>query len=214
VELQQLVGWTAETPLEEMMGAHAVKFYHQYMADVRFRDKKVFDCSQDPVRADGAESLCTHCKIRITIIRCFFRPPGNQPIFRCNAQTQAPVMRAFRAPGRSGNQGNFSRSIVCTNFPSRGAYGKTDLKDGCLPTLTTNCRCMMSAVHCRPMSELELLLNVGVPLINRAANAAGVPPVKFEGISRQAQAFMAGNSMHVPSVGAVLLAAMMCIVPK
>jgi hypothetical protein len=60
----------------------------------------------------------------------------------------------------------------------------------------------------------ELLLNVGVPVIRRAADAAGIPPVTFTGVSRQAQAFMAGNSMHVPSVGAVLLLAMVFVSRK
>jgi hypothetical protein len=64
------------------------------------------------------------------------------------------------------------------------------------------------------MSEEELLLNAGVPVVTRAADAAGIPSVKFQGVSRQAQAFMAGNSMHVPSVGAVLLLAMVFVRPK
>ena len=93
-------------------------------------------------------------------------------------------------------------------FSSAGCYGKTELKDGCLPTLTTKCQRLVSVKHRRPMTSEELLLNVGIPVITRAADAAGVPPVTFTGVSRQAQASMAGNSMHVPSVGAVLLLAM------
>ena len=58
------------------------------------------------------------------------------------------------------------------------------------------------------MVERELLLDVGVPVIPRAADAAGVRQFMFEGISRPHQATMAGSAMHVPSVGAILLVAM------
>ena len=61
------------------------------------------------------------------------------------------------------------------------------------------------------MTEEELLLNMGVPCIQRAADAAGIPPITFQGVSRQAQASMAGNAMHVPSVGAILIIAMVFV---
>ncbi len=99
-------------------------------------------------------------------------------------------------------------------FSVTGSYGKTELKDGCLPTLTTNCRCLVSTQHGRPMCEEELLLNAGIPVVERAADAAGIPQTKLKDVSRQAQSFMAGNRMHVPSVRAVLLLAMLFVNKK
>ena len=97
------------------------------------------------------------------------------------------------------------------DLSQNSAWGPNhELKNGALPNLTTNCGSLYSTELRRTMQPTELLLNQGVPVTAKAACAAGVRPVLFP-VSRSAAVRMAGNGMHVPSVGAVVLAAMLHI---
>jgi hypothetical protein len=62
------------------------------------------------------------------------------------------------------------------------------------------------------MTPIELLLNQGIPATEFAAKAANISQVEFP-VSANAMVRMAGNGMHVPSVGAILLLAMLYIAP-
>ena len=88
----------------------------------------------------------------------------------------------------------------------------TELKNGALPALTTNCRSLYSTQAKRTMAPIELLLNQGIPATEFAAKAANISQVEFP-VSANAMVRMAGNGMHVPSVGAILLLAMLYIAP-
>jgi hypothetical protein len=83
-----------------------------------------------------------------------------------------------------------------------------------MPTFTTNCRYLVSTVLKRPMLGCEVMLNMGVPTIARAAEAAGVSRADLGDISQAQQATLAGNAMHVPSVGAVILLALVFVKAK
>lgn len=86
----------------------------------------------------------------------------------------------------------------------------TELKSGALPNLTTNCGSLYSTQLRRTMHPFELLLNQGIPATEQAAKASHTPRIHFP-VSSQAIIKMAGNGMHVPCVGAVLLCAMLCV---
>ena len=89
----------------------------------------------------------------------------------------------------------------------------TSLKDGCLQTITTNCRTLWSRSHKRLMAAEEALLNMGVPVIERAANAAGIDIWDMPAATSNMYK-MAGNGMHVPSVGLVALLTMVYVQVK
>jgi site-specific DNA-cytosine methylase len=89
----------------------------------------------------------------------------------------------------------------------------TELKNGALPGLTTNCRSLYITQMKRTMTAAELLLNQGIPVTEIAARAANVSRLEFP-VSASAMVRMAGNGMHVPSVGAILLLAMFHITRK
>ena len=84
----------------------------------------------------------------------------------------------------------------------------TELRNGSLPNFTTNYGSLYSTELKRTMTPWELLLNQGVPVTEAAAKAAGVRQLKFE-VPPHAVVRMAGNGMHVPCMGAALLAAML-----
>jgi len=81
-------------------------------------------------------------------------------------------------------------------------------KSGVLPNLTTNCGSLFSVEAERTLQWPELLVVQGVPATHSASLAAGVRQWEFP-VSRSAKVRMAGNGMHVPSVGSVLLLAML-----
>ena len=92
------------------------------------------------------------------------------------------------------------------------AFGTAELEDGCLPTLTRNCGGFVHHTLQRPLYPQELLLSMGIPCISRFANAAGIPMWEFP-VSQSAKAHMAGNGMHVPSVGLVILLCLVFVQP-
>jgi len=83
-----------------------------------------------------------------------------------------------------------------------------ELKTGVLPNLTTNCGSLFSTLAGRTLQWPELLVVQGVPATPCASSAAGVKQWLFP-VSRSAKVRMAGNGMHVPSVGSIVLLAML-----
>ncbi len=84
--------------------------------------------------------------------------------------------------------------------------GRSSLVDGAIPCLATS-----SLLWCnekqRIMLGSEMLALSGVPVTPRAAAASVVDVINVSDISENAKRAMAGNSMHVASVGAVMLLA-------
>jgi hypothetical protein len=48
VELQHRTGWDPALPLEALIPSHCFAFYQSYINNPKYKDKKMFDCSQDP----------------------------------------------------------------------------------------------------------------------------------------------------------------------
>ena len=88
----------------------------------------------------------------------------------------------------------------------------TELVDQCLPTFTTNCGAMTSTTLMRPLYADELLWCMGVPSLERSAAAAAIPRWKFP-VSTPQKVHMAGNGMHVPSVGLACLLSLCFVEP-
>lgn len=86
--------------------------------------------------------------------------------------------------------------------------GRTSLKDGSLPCSAISSR-LWSVRHQRTFLATEALQATGVPVSQHTATAAQVEPSKLANASEAAIFTMAGNSMHVPSVGLALLLAVL-----
>jgi hypothetical protein len=100
--------------------------------------------------------------------------------------------------------------IDCSQKPGHGSH--CELKDGSLMTLTTNCGSIVHRGLLRPLYPDELLLCMGIPCIQRFADAAGIRVWQLP-VTKTSKITMAGNGMHVPSVGLVTLLAMVFVQP-
>ena len=73
-----------------------------------------------------------------------------------------------------------------------------------LSTLTTGCSKIWLHHKKRYMLGIECLTMHSIPVISEVAHAMRCRQINITGLSHSAQCFLAGNSMHGASVGAML----------
>lgn len=110
------------------------------------------------------------------------------------------------------------RQLKDFSFPDLSQYAKNsrargELKDGCLMTLTTNCSKIFSEEHGRFMQGKELLTAQTLPATRLQSETCRAPQLALGNVKASSLPKMAGNSMSVPCLGCVLLAAICCIEP-
>lgn len=87
--------------------------------------------------------------------------------------------------------------------------GRTETRDGCLPTLTTNSKQLFHQGRCRTLQPEEMMASLCLPVTPAFAAAAHAPRLPFELMSPTQQARAAGNGMHTACFGAILLIALL-----
>lgn len=91
------------------------------------------------------------------------------------------------------------------DLAQKGTYSRTELADGSLMTLTTNCRQLFSCRAKRFLHPLELLASLCIPVDVVWAAHARVTRVDFSELPDSEVCRMAGNGMNLSQVGAVVL---------
>ena len=91
-----------------------------------------------------------------------------------------------------------------------GSFARGERVDGTLPTLTTNSSMLFSSHHNRVLIPEELIMSQGIPATAQSASYCGLQrwPFKEAGVPYSAMVSMAGNGMHVPTMGAFVLMSM------
>ncbi|CAK9003466.1 unnamed protein product [Durusdinium trenchii] len=90
----------------------------------------------------------------------------------------------------------------CANERGRG-----ELQDGSLQTLTTNSSLIYSKAHKRFLSAQEMVATHILPTCSEHARKCKAPIVELEHMPESHACRMAGNTMSVPCVAALLLTA-------
>jgi hypothetical protein len=88
--------------------------------------------------------------------------------------------------------------------------------DGRLQTLTTHCNRLYAPSHERCMASSEVLESMGLPQSDESAALLGIPKYDYINVRPKAiipthQFEMAGNGMHVPTLGAIFLIMMLYV---
>ena len=130
----------------------------------------------------------------------------------------AQQIRQRLSPSQAYMYKKYAKRVDCTDklifdcSQDPDTHKCTEGKDGLLQTFTTNCGAIVSKKHQRAMAVEEVMTNMGVPVLPRAAAAAGVRVWEFPlATSRTNMLRMAGNGMHVPCGGVMIMLAMTCV---
>ena len=78
------------------------------------------------------------------------------------------------------------------------------------PTFTTNTRLYSRKLR-RFMTGKEMLASMGLPVTAELAAVGRVPQLDLDSVTEASQRTMAGNGMHVPSVGFGILCSLVCL---